>query len=275
VYSDLDRPPLQPEPLRRALIRPGGFWTSVEVRQRTGSTNADVAAAARDRVAEGLVIVAEEQDAGRGRFDRGWVSPPRAGLTFSALLRPALVPVQHWGWVPLLAGVALARAVGRIGEVEAVLKWPNDLLLGPERRKAAGLLAEVVAPDAVVVGIGLNVTTRAAELPRADATSLAVEGAACTDRDTLLRAILRELASDYDVWRGAGGNPESSGLRKAYVESCHTLGMHVRVELPGQDALVGEAVDIDTDGRLVIDPDGGGQPVAVAAGDVIHARPAR
>lgn len=273
MYSDLDRPPLQAAPLRRALIRPDSFWTELDLRRRTGSTNGDVTAAALAGAAEGLVVVAEEQDAGRGRLNRGWVSPPRAGLTFSVLLRPAGVPVPRWGWLPLLAGVALTRAVGRLGEVVAVLKWPNDLLLGPDRKKAAGLLAEVAGGDAIVLGIGLNVTTRTEELPRPDATSLAIEGAACTDRDTLLRAVLRELAADYLVWRDAAGDPTASGLRAAYVESCDTLGRRISVELPGREPLVGEAVDVDTDGRLVVDPDGGGQPVPVAAGDVVHARP--
>lgn len=277
MYSDLDRPPLQITPLNRALVRPGSFWTRIEVRQRTDSTNADVAAAARDGVPEGLVVVAEEQGVGRGRLDRAWISPPRAGLTFSVLLRPGSgadpVPGQRRGWLPLLAGVALARAVGKVGEVEAVLKWPNDLLLGPDRRKAAGLLAEV-ADDAVVLGIGLNVSTRPDELPPGvAATSLALEQSACVDRDTLLRAVLRELAGDYTVWRSAGGDPEASGLRRAYLESCATLGRRVLVELPGRQPLLGEAIDVDLDGRLVVDPDGGGQPVPVAAGDVVHASP--
>jgi BirA family biotin operon repressor/biotin-[acetyl-CoA-carboxylase] ligase len=271
VYTDLERPPLREAPLRRALVRPGGLWTALDVRERTGSTNADVAAAARSGAAEGLVVVAELQDAGRGRLDRGWVSPPRAGLTFSVLLRPSGVPVQRRGWLPLLAGVALTRAMTRVAEVEAAVKWPNDLLVGPGLRKAAGVLAEV-AGDALVLGIGLNVTTHADELPRADATSLAIEGAACTDRDTLLRAVLRELAGDYQLWRDTGGDPEASGLRRVYRESCATLGRRVRVQLPGRPELLGEAVDVDADGRLVVDPDGGGQPVPVAAGDVVHAR---
>ncbi len=272
MYNDLERPPLRVEPLRRALVRPGSLWSVLEVVERTGSTNADVAQAARHGAAEGLVVVAEEQESGRGRLDRGWVSPPSAGLTFSVLLRPDVVPVHRWGWLPLLAGVALTRAVRMITELEAGLKWPNDLLLGPERRKAAGLLAEVVNGGALVLGVGLNVTTRPEELPRADATSLKIEGAASTDRDILLRAILRELSGDYQLWRDAAGDPEASGLRRAYVESCDTVGRRVQVELPGADTLVGEAVDIDTDGRLVVDPDGGGQTVPVAAGDVVHAR---
>jgi BirA family biotin operon repressor/biotin-[acetyl-CoA-carboxylase] ligase len=273
VYSDLGRPPLHVTPLRRALIRPDSFWQDLTVVDATGSTNADLAAAARAGAPEGSVLVAEAQEAGRGREDRAWVSPPRAGLTFSVLLRPSGVPPARWGWLSLLAGVALTRAVGRLGEVDAWLKWPNDLLLGPHRRKAAGLLAEV-ANGAVVIGIGLNVTTVAEELPREDATSLRLEGAACTDRGPLLSAVLRELGADYVRWRDAAGDPEQSGLRRVYAESCDTIGRDVRVQLPGGVVLAGEAVDIDADGRLVVRPAGGREDVAVAAGDVVHVRPA-
>jgi BirA family biotin operon repressor/biotin-[acetyl-CoA-carboxylase] ligase len=271
VYSDLGRPPLHVTALRRTLLGAGSFWQGLEVVESTGSTNADLAAAARAGAPEGTVLVAEAQDAGRGRQGRVWVSPPRAGLTFSVLLRPAGVPQARWAWLPLLAGVALTRAVGRLAEVDAWLKWPNDLLLGPERKKGAGMLAEV-ADGAVVVGIGLNVTTGAAELPREDATSLLLEGAACTDRGPLLSAVLRELALDYTKWRDAGGDPEASGLRRVYAESCDTVGREVRVLLPGEAVLTGEALGIDRDGRLQVRPAGGGPDVVVAAGDVVHVR---
>jgi BirA family biotin operon repressor/biotin-[acetyl-CoA-carboxylase] ligase len=273
MYSDLGRPPLNATTLRRALVRPGSFWQDLRIVTSTGSTNADLAAAARAGAPEGTVLVAEAQDAGRGREGREWVSPPRAGLTFSVLLRPDDVPVARWGWLSLLAGVALTRAVGRLGEVDAWLKWPNDLLLGPERKKGAGLLAEV-ANGGVVAGIGLNVTTLAEELPRPDATSLALEGAACLDRGPLLQAVLRELEHDYVAWRDTGGDPDASGLRAVYAESCDTIGRHVRVLLPAGTVLTGEATDVDADGRLMIRPDGGGPDVAVAAGDVVHVRPA-
>jgi BirA family biotin operon repressor/biotin-[acetyl-CoA-carboxylase] ligase len=222
------------------------------------------------------VVVAEEQTAGRGRLDRAWTSPARAGLTFSVLLRPVGVPPARWAWLPLLAGVALTRAVRRVAQVEARLKWPNDLLLDGSAGsggggKAAGVLAEVVG-DAVVVGVGLNVTTTRAELPAPEATSLLLAGAATTDRDTLLRAVLRELAEDYGVWCAHAGAADGSGLRAAYVESCATLGRQVRVTRPGREPLAGEAVDVDADGRLVVDTAGG--PVPIAAGDVIHLRPA-
>src|SRR4029453_7513914 len=142
-YTDLDRPPLGERSLQRALIVPGGFWQRLEIRAETGSTNADVAAAGLAGAAEGLVVVAERQVAGRGRRDRQWVSPPRAGLTLSVLLRPGpAVAPRTWGWLPLLAGLALRDAVRERAGVEAALKWPNDLLIGDA--KCAGILAEVI-----------------------------------------------------------------------------------------------------------------------------------
>jgi BirA family transcriptional regulator, biotin operon repressor / biotin---[acetyl-CoA-carboxylase] ligase len=273
MWSDLDRPPLRVESLRRGLVRSYGPYAALDVVESTGSTNGDLAAAARRGAADRTVLVAEHQSAGRGRGGRTWQSPPRAGLSFSVLLRPAGVPSSRWGWLPLLAGVALADAVGAVAEVDAVLKWPNDLLVGAGRRKCAGILAEAVnagAGPAVVVGIGLNVTVAAGELP-AGATSLVIEHAACTDRDPLLRAVLRELADVEQRWRARHGDPDVCGLREAYRRRCATLGQRVRVELPAGAVLVGQAVDVDRDGRLVV-LDDDGERHAVSAGDVVHVR---
>lgn len=271
-YTDLDRPPLSERSLTRALITPGGFWSRIEVREETGSTNADVAAAAARGVPEGLVVVAESQIAGRGRRDRQWVSPPRAGLTVSVLLRPGpAVPSSAFGWLPLLAGVALAEAVTRVSAVDSALKWPNDLLVGD--RKCAGILAEV-SGDAVVVGIGLNVSTRAEELPETTgvpATSLRVAGAESTDRDPLLRALLRGIDRWYAGWREAHGDAEMCGLLAAYQRHCATIGRDVRVLLPGGGERTGEAVAVDRDGQLVIRTVEDGD-FRVSAGDVLHVR---
>jgi len=137
----------------------------------------------------------------------------------------------------------------------------------------AGILGEVVPPGpAVVVGIGLNVTLRPDELPVPEATSLAIEQAACTDRDPLLRALLRDLDSELRKWCQHKGDPITSGLRDAYRSHCATLGELVRVELPGEPALIGTADDIDTEGRLVVLSDG--QRRALSVGDVTHVRPA-
>ena len=157
-----ERPPLNGVALTKQIVRPGGLWSEVLVVERTGSTNTDCAARARAGAPEGLVLAAEEQTAGRGRLGRTWLSPPRAALTFSVLLRPAGVPPARRGWLPLLAGVATATAVRHVSGLDARLKWPNDLLLGP--RKLAGILAEQ-SGDAVIVGIGVNVSAARGELP--------------------------------------------------------------------------------------------------------------
>jgi BirA family biotin operon repressor/biotin-[acetyl-CoA-carboxylase] ligase len=265
-FTDLDRPPLSGAALNRALTRSGGLWREVQVVQQTGSTNADLAKRAGEP--EGAVLIAEDQTAARGRLDRRWTAPPRSGLTMSVLLKPAGVPVAHWGWIPLLTGVAAARAAAEVSGLEVRLKWPNDLLI--EDRKLAGILAER-AGDGVVVGIGLNVTLRTEELPVPAATSLAIAGARSTDRDTLLRAVLRELETWYTRWREAGGDAMACGLHAEYVRQCATLGRRVRVELPAGKALLGEAVGIDREGRLTVaGPEG---PVQVGAGDVVHVRP--
>jgi BirA family biotin operon repressor/biotin-[acetyl-CoA-carboxylase] ligase len=274
-WSDLDRPPLNAAALRRALVREGALWAEVDVVQRTGSTNADlVARADAGRAAEGSVLVAEEQTAGRGRLDRQWTAPARSGLFFSVLLRPGEVPVARWGWLPLLTGVAVATGLARAAGVDTSLKWPNDLLVsvGGEERKAGGILAER-AGEGVVIGVGVNVTLRADELPVPQAGSLALAGAVSTDRDPLLRAVLRSLEEWYERWRAAGGDPLASGLQETYAAGCATLGRTVRAQLPGERSVVGEAVAVDGDGRLVI-ATGAGVQEPVGAGDIVHLRPA-
>ena len=261
------RPSLGPVSLSEA----GALWGPVEILPRSPSTNQVVADRARAGAREGLVVVAEHQTAGRGRLDRTWVTPPRAALTLSALLTPTAVPAKRWPWLPLLTGVAVAKAVRRLGGVPA-LKWPNDVLMAD--RKLAGILVErVERPDraggAAVVGIGMNVSTTAEELP-ATATSLLLEGIAA-DRDLVLTALLEELAGLYESWRDTGGEP--GPLRAAYLAVSGTVGTRVRVELPGGTRLVGEAVDIDEGGRLVVAEHG--RRHRLAAGDVVHLRPVR
>ncbi|MFC8346334.1 biotin--[acetyl-CoA-carboxylase] ligase [Streptomyces sp. NPDC057280] len=275
-WSNLDRPPLNGAALRRGLVRDGGLYCDVEVVQRTGSTNNDlVGLAVKGDADEGAVLVAEEQTAGRGRLDRQWTAPARSGLFFSVLLKPTGVPVARWGWLPLLTGVAVATGLSRAAGVDTALKWPNDLLVtvDGEERKTGGILAERAGEDGVVVGVGINVTLREDELPVPAAGSLALAGAVTTDRDPLLRAVLRSLEEWYGRWQRAGGDPAGSGLQETYAAGCATLGRTVRAELPGDRSITGEAVAVDGDGRLVIATERGVQE-PVGAGDIVHLRPA-
>jgi len=277
------RPPLDAAVVQRAVVTLGGLWRTVEVTPVTGSTNADLLDRASRGAPEGTVLAAESQSAGRGRLGRAWVAPSRASLTFSLLLRPEQVPPARRGWLPLLAGVALAGAVQTVTAVPVTLKWPNDLLCGPA--KLAGILAEA-AGDAVVIGIGLNVSTEPAELPppgpgALPATSLriltAADRATSTEagtvaREPLLIEILAAFERWYLPWRQAGGDPERSGLRAEYTRLCGTIGQQVRVERPGAQLLSGLAVGVDPDGRLLVRPSSVSSELAVAAGDVVHLR---
>ncbi|MFC8920191.1 biotin--[acetyl-CoA-carboxylase] ligase [Streptomyces sp. NPDC047821] len=271
-WSDLERPPLNAAALRRALLVRGGLWTSLDLVPATGSTNSDLGARAAS-LPEGAVLVAEEQTAGRGRLDRTWSAPARSGLFLSVLLKPD-VPVGRLAWLPLLTGVAAATGLARAAGADVALKWPNDLMVKVrgEERKAGGILAERAGDDGIVVGLGLNVTLREEELPVPTAGSLRLADAISTDRDPLLRALLRSLEQWYRRWTAAGGDPSACGLDEAYAAACSTLGRTVRAELPGDRTLTGEAVAIDGDGRLVVAPPGG-QSEAVGAGDVVHLRP--
>ncbi len=266
--------------LRAAVL--GGLWTAIDVVESTGSTNADLLAraAAQPEAGEGQVLAAEEQTAGRGRLGRTWTSVPGAALTFSVLLRPVTVPAARRGWLPLLAGVAVASAVRSVtgnrvdnGGVGALLKWPNDVLVG--ERKLAGILAEQ-SPDAsaVVIGMGLNVATPADALPVSPAglpaTSLLVEGASVS-REALLIETLRQLERWYVAFR-ADPDAARTGLLDAYRPLCTTLGQTVRVELPAGRVMTGTARDIDHDGRLLIADKPGGPLLALSAGDVVHVR---
>ena len=232
------------------------------------STNALVAERARAGAPAWLVVATEHQTAGRGRLERTWETPDRVALTFSTLLRPD-APASEWPWLPLLTGLAVVGAL-RDHDVPAGLKWPNDVMLrgrGGQDAKTAGILVERVdtpAGPAAVLGIGLNVHQSAEELPVATATSVWLATGRDLDRTPLLESLLAHLREGYAAWSAGGG----AALRPAYVEACVTLGHEVRVALPGGGELTGRATDVDVGGRLVV----GGTPVA--AGDVVHVRPA-
>jgi BirA family transcriptional regulator, biotin operon repressor / biotin---[acetyl-CoA-carboxylase] ligase len=199
---------------------------------------------------EGVVAVADEQTAGRGRLDRSWVAPPGAALLVSVLLRPRL-PADRLHLVTLAAALAAIDAVTALAMVDARLKWPNDVVIGD--RKLAGILAESDGAGATVVGMGLNVRGDWFP-PELEATATACD----VDRDELLSAWLRAFDLRLDSLDGV--------LRDARANSA-TLGRRVRVELT-HESFEGVARDLTPEGYLVVD----GR--VVTAGDVVHLRPA-
>ncbi|WP_059016195.1 biotin--[acetyl-CoA-carboxylase] ligase [Mycobacterium sp. M26] len=266
----MQRPPLDPAALRANLIGPDGPVRQLDVVEETGSTNADLLARhAAGQDITGTVLLAEHQSAGRGRNGRSWSAPPRSQIALSMGVDAAGVPPSAWGWLPLLTGVALVDAVRQATGIAAGVKWPNDVLVGTG--KLAGILAEVAAPDPViVVGLGLNVTLTADEAPDPRATSLQMLGATMLDRDHLAQTIVGELARRIRHWQQAQG-PDAT-LIEDYRRASSTLGSRVRAILPGDHDIIGTATDIDELGRLLIDTDT--EVVTVSAGDITHLRPA-
>jgi BirA family transcriptional regulator, biotin operon repressor / biotin---[acetyl-CoA-carboxylase] ligase len=255
---------LNADAVRRGL---DPLWTSLEVVAETGSTNDDVLAAAAAGAEEGMVRSAEYQTAGRGRLARPWEAPSGSSVMFSVLLRPN-APMTHWGWIPLLIGLGIHRTLQDAG-AEVTLKWPNDVQLGPDRKKCGGILTQATT-GAVVVGIGLNAVTHDA-LPE---TAAAIDSQWETSREDLLRGVLNSIARYYGTWNVAAGEVARSGLLDAYREACGTIGQRVKVMLPAVDEpVVGDARDVDADGRLIVST-ADGSDLVVGAGDVVHVRPA-
>jgi BirA family biotin operon repressor/biotin-[acetyl-CoA-carboxylase] ligase len=196
------------------------------------------------------------------------------------LLRPRLadgapLPPDALGWLPLLAGAAMTAAVNAaLPAAAARLKWPNDVLIGG--RKVSGLLTELTADGAVIVGSGVNLFLAEDELPTPTATSLTLAGAPDSGDELVDRVLECYLSALRDLTgrlTSADGDAIASGGHAAVTAVCDTLGRAVRVELPASDALEGTAVGIDPTGRLQVRLDGDGALVAVAAGDVVHLRP--
>lgn len=271
-------------------VRSRGVVPRFEWLDTIGSTNdvAREAATGADAASwpHGSAIVTDDQTHGRGRLGRTWLAPTGKTLAVSVLLRPGdRLPPDAYGWIPLLAGIAMTEAVraeaaaasvDRGGEddgtggVAVELKWPNDVLVSGY--KVCGILSELVAPGTVVVGAGLNLTLDEHDLPTLTSTSLLLVTGRRPDPDAVLADYLARLIDLVDDFIAAEGDAVASGAAERLVRVCGTLGQEVRVELPGGDELLGVAEAVAPDGRLMVRDRENGEVRAVAAGDVTHLR---
>lgn len=231
-----------------------------------GSTNDLLKDAARAGTSEGLVFVADEQVAGRGRRGRSWTAPSGTSLLSSTLLRPFWLPAADAFLITILAAVAAAEAIELSTGLTVGLKWPNDLQIGA--RKLGGILVETELSETAlrwaVIGCGINVNWNPRAMPElADiATSLSAELGQPLDRRALLHALLSRLDARYlDLRRGA-----RSALHQDWRARLTTLGQPVRAETP-QGTLLGVAVDVTLDGGLVLHDHSGARHI-ISAGDV-------
>jgi BirA family biotin operon repressor/biotin-[acetyl-CoA-carboxylase] ligase len=265
----------------------------VAVWNRVTSTNDLASRAGASASNDGLVVLAEEQTAGRGRRGRSWKSPPRSSILMSVLLFPApnlapRAPESGYGcaWLTALGAVATAEVVATAIGRDVTIKWPNDVRVN--RRKIAGILVEraLVPPTTtseppsaalsehstggVVVGIGLNVNIERNVLPAAlDAgiTSLQIEGGHTWDRSALIRDLIRRL----DYWYGAGRNGGPETLNARWASLSEHLGTIVRVVTPVR-TFVGRLVEFDLERGLTLAVEHASAQIALA--DVVELHPA-
>ncbi len=233
-----------------ARLGPCPLVREIVVFEETDSTNDLAVRRGRAGAAGGLVIFAERQTAGRGRFGRRWASASHRGLWFSLLLRPAL-PMPHWPRLTTWAAVALTDAIEEALGLPAAIKWPNDLQIGG--RKVAGILAESGADTAgepfAVVGIGVNVNQQREDFPpeiAARAGSLRLATGRLLDRPAFAAALLRALDT-----RAAQLDTDFPAIIAATTRRSLLLGRWIQVQ-SGAATLEGRAETLDADGHLLL-----------------------
>jgi len=251
------------------------FSSKVLYLPEIGSTNTELLASASnspEQWPDFSVLLTDNQTAGRGRLDRSWVANPGDALAVSVLLRPKSFDITRFGWLPLMAGLAMTNCVqSLIYEAEVSLKWPNDVLVNGE--KISGILAEVLPTgDGLVIGAGLNLRQTKLALPVPTATSLALNGVEGFELDDILVRYLASLRRLYEQFSDASGDAEDSGLRSEVLAASSTIGSQVLVQLPDGSEFTGKAAGLDNDGRLLVVISDPLEIRAVAAGDIKHLR---
>jgi BirA family biotin operon repressor/biotin-[acetyl-CoA-carboxylase] ligase len=234
------------------------------------STNSKAYQLALDGAEEGEVVISESQEKGRGRLGRQWFSPPFLNLYLSVILRPKIPPHQA-SLITLMAAVATADATQKFSGLFPLIKWPNDILL--RDRKIAGLLNEIHSEmdriHFVILGIGVNLNLDERMFSkeiRAGATSLKIEMGQAISRKIFLQTLLQELEKWYTIFMKEG----SAHILKAWRDRAHIKGRRVKVTSFGK-ALTGVAVDIDSDGALILETMGGKRE-RVVAGDIEYGK---
>ncbi len=238
--------------------------------QTLDSTNSKAYELALNGAGEGEVVIAESQERGKGRLGRQWFSPPFLNVYFSLILRPKIPPHQA-SLMTLMAAVATADAIRNVSGLLPLIKWPNDILL--RGRKVAGLLNEIHSEvdriHFVILGIGVNLNMDKKMFSkeiRNIATSLKIETGQTVSRKDFLQSLFMEL----ERWYAAFGEEGSAAILKAWRDRAHIRGKRVKVTSFGE-TLVGKAIDVDSDGALILETKNRTRK-RVVAGDVQYSR---
>ncbi|MFZ1746478.1 MAG: biotin--[acetyl-CoA-carboxylase] ligase [Nitrospirales bacterium] len=261
-----------------ALLPTKKFGETLYIFEELASTNAFAMEKAKNQALSGTVVLADRQTAGRGRLDRSWFSPGKSNI-YGSLLFVHETPIQYLGWVPLMAGVAIAQALEQQASIRIDLKWPNDLLIGG--RKLGGVLCDSFRNprhhSCVVIGFGINVNLSQSEFPlelQTSATSLQIHCHCAVNREELIMKVITSLEKNWENLRSNG--PLSYLVE--YTHSCVTIGQTIQVQFPDGSQLQGLAHSIGEHGQLRVIPspsDSNDQSARIRdihSGEILHLR---
>ena len=243
------------------LIKSARAVPQLQLFESVDSTNLALERADRSALAEMTAFVAQSQSAGQGRLGRTWISEPGSSISLSLLLRPK--DQKRKGWLTLMMAASVRATVAKlVARSEPLIKWPNDVLV--QERKISGILAKALEQD-VILGVGVNLKTQ----PAAPKTAIALDELGCQESfDDVLFELISQFRARYAKFQ-SDSNWAVSDLQNEFRDHSATLGSRVIALLPGGSSIEGKALDIDSDGNLIIESDA---IHTISAADIIHLR---
>ncbi len=243
------------------LTKSSGAVPELQFFESVDSTNLMLERADRSSLPDFTAFVAASQSAGQGRLGRTWISEPGSSISLSLLLRPK--DLERKSWLTLMMAASVRATVEALAPSSApLIKWPNDVLVS--ERKISGILAKAIDQE-VVLGVGLNLKTQ----PAAPETAIALEELGCIlDFDDVLFELLTQFRARYAKFQSDAAWAISD-VAAEFRKNSATLGSRVIALLPGGSKIEGLAIDIDTDGNLLVES----QSIhTISAADIIHLR---
>ncbi len=257
-----NRAPLDAQLLKQELLLRQCIWQTAIIKDEVTSTNDIARELVASNTEEGTFVLAKFQTNGRGRQNRNWEAPKNSSIFISIVLKPN--SEKNLGWIPLLVGLALHKALEAETRKDIKIKWPNDLVLVENRQefKFAGILVERIK-NQIIVGVGINFDQEKEEFPVSNASSLKQILQSSMTKESVIAAFLTELSARWLEENKASNWPTPSLVRD-YKTNCITLNKKITAPLPGGEVINAEAVDISQTGEIVVKTDDGTRSLSSA-----------
>jgi len=257
-----NRAPLDAQLLKQELLLRQCLWQNAVIKDEVKSTNDIARELVTSNIEEGTFVLANFQTNGRGRQNRSWEAPKNSSIFISIVLKPN--SEKNLGWIPLLVGLALHKALEAETRKDIKIKWPNDLVLveNSQEFKFTGILVERIK-NQVIVGVGINFDQEKEELPVSNASSLKQILQSSMTKESVIASFLTELSARWLEENNASTWPTPSLVRD-YKTNCITLNKKIAAQLPGGEVINAQVVDISQTGELVVKTDDGTRSLSSA-----------